>query len=64
MENGHPTEKELSEFAWFQLSLDHAEAIKEHLRTCLECNAQYRERHQRRPGARQRQPMHLRKKCA
>jgi hypothetical protein len=51
MENGHLTEKELSQFAWFQLTVDHAEAAKEHLRTCSECNARYRERHQQRPGA-------------
>jgi anti-sigma factor RsiW len=51
MENGHPTDKELSQFARFELSRDDAQAVSQHLRTCSECNEQYRHKHEGRPGA-------------
>lgn len=46
MENGHPTDQELSRFARFELSPDHARAVSQHLRTCSECNEQYRKKHE------------------
>jgi hypothetical protein len=51
MEKTHPTEEELSQYAQFQLPVDHAKAVGEHLRNCSECNSRYRDKHQHRPGA-------------
>ena len=51
MNDGHPTDQQLSQFARFELNIEHAELVKEHLSTCSECNAKYRQTHQMRPGA-------------
>ena len=51
MQNGHPTEQELSDFVQFHLTAHQAHEVGRHFRVCAECNARYRKSYGDKPGA-------------
>jgi len=41
MNEGHPTDGELKDYARFRLTISEAKALDAHLRACPACNARY-----------------------